>query len=168
MAFLSSLDIAGSALTAERLRMDIIAQNIANAKVTSTEDGEPYRRQLVKFGESKSFSDELQSAKESYLASANQTSIGTRRAKNSILGDAPAAKYEGVVVTEVVEDQTELTPVYDPDHPDADEDGYVWYPNVDTAEEEIDLMAATRSYEANLTVVEAVKSMASKALQIGR
>ena len=138
MAFLSSLNIAASGMAAERLRLDVISQNVANAKTTRTEDGTPYRRQR----------------------------------KEKIAGGVPAntvsaTKNKGVLVTEIVEDETPLTPVYDPTHPDADENGYYYLPNVDVAEEEMDAMAATRSYEANLAVLNAVKSMAQTALSIG-
>ena len=92
--------------------------------------------------------------------------------KEKIAGGVPAntvsaTKNKGVLVTEIVEDETPLTPVYDPTHPDADENGYYYLPNVDVAEEEMDAMAATRSYEANLAVLNAVKSMAQTALSIG-
>lgn len=147
MAFLNSLNIGGSALSAQRLRMDIIAQNIANSHTTRTESGEPYRRQQVVFAERDSFSNVLASK------------IANKRSKLAL---------SGVVVAEVVEDESPLKPVYDPTHVDADENGYVYLPNVDTAKEQIDLMAATRSYDANITVVNAVKSMAVKALQIGK
>lgn len=147
MAFLNSLNIGGSALSAQRLRMDIIAQNIANSHTTRTESGEPYRRQQVVFAERDSFSNVLASK------------IANKRSKLAL---------SGVVVAEVVEDESPLKPVYDPTHVDADENGYVYLPNVDTAKEQIDLMAATRSYDANITVVNAVKSMAIKALQIGK
>lgn len=147
MAFLNSLNIGGSALSAQRLRMDIIAQNIANSHTTRTESGEPYRRQQVVFAERGNFSNVLASK------------IANKRSKLAL---------SGVVVAEVVEDESPLKPVYDPTHVDADENGYVYLPNVDTAKEQIDLMAATRSYDANITVVNAVKSMAVKALQIGK
>ena len=147
MAFLNSLNIGGSALSAQRLRMDIIAQNIANSHTTRTESGEPYRRQQVVFAERGNFSNVLASK------------IANKRSKLAL---------SGVVVAEVVEDESPLKPVYDPTHVDADENGYVYLPNVDTAKEQIDLMAATRSYDANITVVNAVKSMAIKALQIGK
>ena len=147
MAFLNSLNIGGSALSAQRLRMDIIAQNLANSQTTRTESGEPYRRQQVVFAERGNFSNVLASK------------IANKRSKLAL---------SGVVVAEVVEDESPLKPVYDPTHVDADENGYVYLPNVDTAKEQIDLMAATRSYDANITVVNAVKSMAVKALQIGK
>ncbi len=147
MAFLNSLNIGGSALSAQRLRMDIIAQNLANSQTTRTESGEPYRRQQVVFAERGNFSNVLAS---------------------KMAGKRGNSHLSGVVVAEVVEDETPLKPVYDPTHVDADENGYVYMPNVDTAKEQIDLMAATRSYDANITVVNAVKSMAVKALQIGK
>lgn len=141
MSFLSSLDISKNALSAQRLRMDVITQNISNAETTRTEDGTPYRRQMVVFEEKKSF--------------------------RNVLGNA-RTKYQGVQVAKVVKDDSDFKPVYDPSHPDADENGYVLMPNVDQTTETLDMMAATRSYEANLTALNAVKSMAAKALQIGK
>ncbi len=140
MAFLKSLDISASGMTAQRLRMDIIAQNVANANTTRTEDGTPYRRQMVVFEEAKEFRNVLRS-----------------KAK---------LEYKGVLVSQVVEDETPLTPVYDPTHPDADETGYYYMPNVDLTVENIDHLAATRSWEANKAVFDAVKTMASKAMTI--
>ncbi len=140
MAFLNSINIIGSALTAERFRSDIILQNIANQNTTRTESGEPYRRKQVIFQErEQSFSDALK----------------------KVTGG-------GVRVTEVVESQEDFKPVYDPDHPDADEDGYVYYPNVNNTEEQVDLMDASRVYEANVSALSVVKAMASKALEIGK
>ena len=127
MAFLSSLNIAASGMAAERLR--------ANAKTTRTEDGTPYRRQVVLFSENKGFNSVL------------EETIAKRKEK--IAGGVPAntvsaTKDKGVLVTEIVEDETPLTPVYDPTHPDADENGYYYLPNVDVAEEQMDAMAAER------------------------
>ena len=140
MAFLNSINIIGSALTAERFRSDIILQNISNQNTTRTESGEPYRRKQVIFQErEQSFSDALK----------------------KVTGG-------GVRVTEVVESQEDFKPVYDPDHPDADEDGYVYYPNVNNTEEQVDLMDASRVYEANVSALSVVKAMASKALEIGK
>ena len=140
MAFLNSINIIGSALTAERFRSDIILQNIANQNTTRTESGEPYIRKQVIFQErEQSFSDALK----------------------KVTGG-------GVRVTEVVESQEDFKPVYDPDHPDADEDGYVYYPNVNNTEEQVDLMDASRVYEANVSALSVVKAMASKALEIGK
>ena len=144
MSLLDSMNIIGSGLTAERLRMDIALQNIANQNTTRTANGEPYRRKQVVFRERGiSFQDSLRTA---------------------------AAKVEGggVRVTQVVESQRDFIPVYDPDHPDANEEGYVMMPNVNTTEERIDLMAASNSYEANLTALKLVQSLALKALDIGK
>ncbi len=145
MGFLSSLDISASALTAQRLRMDVIAENVANIDTTRTADGETYRRQYVIFQER---SDTNFS---SYL-------------NESISGTAG----EGVRVVEIAEDTSEFTLVYDPTHVDADEFGYVTLPNVDLAQELLDMMGATRSYEANVTVLNATKGMAMSALEIGK
>ncbi len=137
MSFCSSLDIVGSALTAERFRSELILQNITNAKTTVTASGEPYRRQQAIFEEIPlTFDEQLQKAK------------------------------GGVKMTEVVESQRDFNPVYDPDHPQANEEGYVLYPNVDTTEEMLDLMAASNAYEANLTALSVVKAMINKTLEL--
>lgn len=148
MAFLDSLDIAGSGLTATRLRMDVISENIANATTTRTEKGGPYRRQTVVYQSvaSQSFQQLLNHS----INHKNNTSKG------------------GVKVQQIAEDQSDFTPVYNPSHPDADENGYVLMPNVNPIQEMIDMMAATRAYDLNLSAVNAIKSMATKALEIGR
>ena len=143
MGYLDSLNITGSALTAERFRTDIILQNLANQNTTRTAEGGPYRRKQVVLRE-------------------NQLDF------KSELGKAMTKADRGVYVEEVVESQNPLVPVYDPDHPDANEDGYVMMPNVNSAEEMVDLMAATRAYEANVTALNIAKSMALKALEIGK
>ncbi len=147
MSFLSSLNIAGSALTAERLRMDIITQNISNANTTRTEDGGPYQRQQVVFESRGMTFDEVLGVKTNGIST----------------GDSG-----GVIVTEIVKNDNDFIPVYDPTHPDADEDGYVLMPNVNVAEEQIDLMAATRAYEANITALNLIKNMTMLGLQIGQ
>lgn len=139
MAFLGSLDIVGSALTAERYRINVILQNIANEKTTVTENGEPYRRKQVIFQERPlSFKDELRKAK------------------------------GGVRIAEVVESDRDFNLVYDPTHPQADENGYVRYSNVDTTEERIDLLAASNAYDANLSALSVLKATISKTLQMGK
>jgi flagellar basal-body rod protein FlgC len=140
MGFLSSLNISASALTAQRMRMDVISENIANADTTRTENGGPYRRRVV----------ELAEQPITFSAALKQATGG------------------GVVVSQIVEDQSDFEYEYDPTNPDADANGYVAKPNVDTAEEIIDMMSATRSYEANVTALNATKSIAMKALGIGR
>ncbi len=144
MAFLQSIDISASGLTAQRLRMDIISENIANANTTRTADGGPYRRKVVTLAEagSRSFAAQLGQA-------------------------ASTAVAGGVVAGAIRTDPAPFIYEYDPGHPDTDEAGYVRYPNVDEAREMIDMMAVTRSYEANVTALNATKSMAIKALEIG-
>lgn len=142
MSFLSSLNISGSGMSAQKLRMDVIAQNIANAETTRTDAGGPYLKKSVVFSEK-------QAAFAGYL----------RRAQD-ISG--------GVAVTAIIENGQAVTRVYDPDHPDADAQGYVLMPEIDTAEQMVDMIAASRSYEANITAFNAVKFMASKALEIGK
>lgn len=147
MAFLSSLDISGSGLTASRVRMDIISENIANADTTRTENGGPYRRKEVVYesADTPSFQNILTNNVQNYENSA-----------------------KGVKVAAIVEDTSDFTTVYDPTNPDADQNGYVKMPNVDPVKETLDMMSATRAYEANLTAFNAVKEMATKALEMGR
>jgi flagellar basal-body rod protein FlgC len=149
MAFLSSMDIAASGITAQQRRLDTITENMVNRETTRTEEGGPYRRKLVVFREiqgENSFTHKLKSAR-------LQRDAGTKG---------------GVMVSEVIEDQSEFIPVYDPNHPDANEEGYVMMPNVNTTVEMIDSMAASRSFSANVSAFEAVKAMALKALEIGK
>jgi len=147
MGYFSSLDISASGLTAQRLRMDTISQNIANVNTTRTENGQPYRRKTVLFEE-----------KSASVAFSEYLSKGI--ANNSAGG--------GVRVTAIVEDQSPFKREYDPGHPDADEEGYVLRPNVDVITEMVNMISATRAYEVNITALNASKSMASKALEIGR
>ena len=147
MSFLNSFGISASGMTAERQRLDIASENIANMNTTRTESGGPYRRKMVVLEEKPitSFRSEFYS-----------------RLRNRM------SDKGGVQVTEIVEDQRDLYPVYNPEHPDADENGYVMMPNVDLVKETIDAMSATRSYEANMTAFNAIKLMAQKALEIGK
>lgn len=142
MDFLKALEISGSALTAERTRMNIAAMNMANANTTRTLEGGPYRAKSVVFEsrELEDFSGHL---------------------------DAASRQLRKVEVSAVVEDQAPFKEVYDPSHPDADENGLVLMPNVNVVEQMVDMMNARRSYEANVTSLDAVKRMALKALEIG-
>lgn len=159
MSFLNSLDIGGSALSAQRLRMDIISQNIANQETYNTAVGEdPYCRQLVVFSEQKRFSDVLEKFSEE---EGPKYSRGTY-----YLGRKDKYKYAGVTVAEVIDDDAPFVPVYEPDNPLADEDGYIYKSNVDNAKEQIDLLAAQRSYEANASAIAAVKAMLTKAMSL--
>lgn len=144
MGYFNALNINATGLTAQRLRMDTISQNIANVNTTRTEEGTPYKRKLVVFEERESdvpFSE--------YLKGSKQTVGG------------------GVRVVSVIEDSSPFKSVYDPGHPEADEEGYVEMPNVDVLTEMINMISATRSYEANVTAINTTKGMASKALSIG-
>lgn len=146
MGLFQSFNISASGMTAERFRTDIIAENIANVNSTSTPDGGPYRRKIVTFSER-----EVTPFSQFYSAS-----------KNALVGN-------GVKVTKVTEDyETDFIKEYDPSNPDADENGYVSYPNVNTVTEMTDLIDATRAYEANITAFQASKAMAEKGLSIGK
>ncbi len=145
---LEILKTAGSALTAQRLRMDVIASNLANSEATSTPEGGPYKRERVVFGTS--LRDSLNKLSDSAGSVANGAVAG------------------GVEVKGIVQDQDDPRMVFDPTHPDANEDGFVAYPNVDMVTEMTDMLSSSRSYEANITIVNVAKSMAQKALDIGR
>lgn len=164
MAFVSSLDISTSAMSAQRLRMDVIAQNIANQETyNTTPGGNPYCRQLVVFSEKKSFSDVLD--KYSNLSAGNGDEKKYSRGVY-YLDHSDKYSSDGVTVAEVIEDDAPFVPVYDPDNPLADEDGYIYKSNVDNTKEQIDLLAAQRSYEANVSAYNAVKAMLSKAMTL--
>jgi len=160
MAFISSFDISGSALSVQRLRADIISQNISNQATYNTAVGEdPYCRQLVVVSEKKSFKDvlgkymlnsESQSSKGVYYRAG-----GDRRYRNS-----------GVAAVAVIEDDAPFVPVYEPDNPLADEEGYIYYPNVDNTKEQTDLLAAQQAYNASLSALTAVSAMIQKAMSI--
>ncbi|MDL2293601.1 flagellar basal body rod protein FlgC [Ruminococcaceae bacterium OttesenSCG-928-D13] len=161
MSFLSTMDIATSALTAQRFRMDMISQNIANIDTTRAQDGQPYQRRLTVFQE-KALNFKTTLEREAYLRSNTRAGSGIQRnSRNNAVGG-------GVRVAEVIRDESDFVPVYNPSHPDANEDGYVMMPNVDRAEETIDLMAATHSYNANITTVNIIKAMAMKAAELTR
>lgn len=134
MSVFSGMRISASGLSAERLRMDIISSNVANAKTTRTEDGGAYRRKVASFAEN--YDEKL--------------------------------GMLGVKITSIEEDKSPLRKLYEPEHPDSDEQGYVEYPNVDMLVEMTDLITASRSYESNVDTLNAQKSMISKALEIGR
>lgn len=142
MNLMPGIESTSSALYAEKLRMDVIGQNIANAHTTRGPDGNPYQRQVISF--------------ESAMLQ-----LGTR-------ADGTKAQGLGVRVKEISTDQTAGPLVYNPGHPDADEKGMVRLPNVQLTHEMVDLISASRSYEANLQVVRTSKQMAQQALRIGQ
>lgn len=151
MKVFSAMETSASGLTAQRLRLDVIASNLANAESTRTESGQPYRRKVAVF---------------------SPRTEDRFPFRNILLSQMPSAQMPsyplGVKVTGVIEDSSSLRRVYSPGHPDADSDGYVTYPNVNVVTEMVDMMAATRSYEANVTAMEAAKAMIQKALDMFR
>ncbi len=146
MSVFSSFRISASGLSAQRLRMDVIAGNIANANTTRTEDGGPYRRREVVF--------------QAVSGDAGHGAFAGSRGTSS--------PGRGVAVAAISEDPSPPRLVYDPGHPDADSRGYVAMPNVDMVREMVDMIAATRVYEACAAAFDAAKTMAMRALDIGR
>ena len=143
MDIFTSFNVSASALRAQRIRLDTISSNMANAETTRTPDGGPYKRKMVVFEPQQlSFSDHL-SAKEKKAIS-------------------------GVQVTQILTEDATPRKIFDPGHPDANEQGYVEMPNIDIMKETTDMMMATRAYEANVTAIKAAKRMALKALEIGK
>ncbi len=150
MGLFQPFDIAATGMTAQRFRMDVIAENIANVSTTRTENGGPYTRKVVTFQEKT-----LKSGMPSF--------------RNILKESTAAYNGNGVKVTKVSEDhETDYIMEYDPSHPDADENGYVRYPNVNTVTEMTNLIDASRSYEANVTAFQAIKSMATSGIQVGQ
>lgn len=146
MGLFQSFNISASGMTAERFRTDIIAENIANVNTTRTASGEPYRRKIVTFAEKQ----------------VTPFSQYYSHSKNAVVGN-------GVKVSKVTEDyENDFVMEYDPANPDADENGYVAYPNVNTVTEMTNLIDATRAYETNTTAFEASKKLAETGLTIGR
>ena len=143
-----ALNVSATGLTAERLRMDVTAENLANAQTTRGADGQPYRR------------------KEVVLAETTNGGFGTQLAK--AMGAGSGAAPGGVEVEAITQDATPGKLVYDPGHPDADAKGYVRMPNVDTVAEMVDLITASRGYEANVTAMQTAKQMFSKTLDLLR
>lgn len=151
MGMFDALDVSASGLTAQRYRMDIISENVANANTTRTENGGIYRRKVVTF----------------------EAKGDNGMSFSSVLGrstmDLSNAIGDGVRISSVQEDRTsDVKKVYDPSHPDADENGYVYYPNVDIITEMTNLIDASRAYEANATVIDSTKNMLAQGLQIAK
>ncbi len=149
MGMFDALNVSATGLTAERLRMDVTAENLANAQTTRGADGQPYRRKEVVLGEAASggFGSQLSAA------------MG---------GSGAANAAGGVEVQGIVEDATPGKLIHDPGHPDANADGYVQMPNVDTVTEMVDLITSSRAYEANVTAMQSAKQMFTKTLDLLR
>lgn len=143
MDILNTFRISGSALNAQIMRLNTISSNLANVETTSTPEGGPYKKKSVYFQSAPlSFQEQLEGSMEKGL--------------------------RGIQVTKITEDTTPPRKVYNPSHPDAQEDGYVEMPNISVLEEMVDMMSATRSYQADVTSIKMAKRMAMKALEIGR
>jgi flagellar basal-body rod protein FlgC len=145
MDLLKCIDISASGMSAQRTRLNVISMNLANANTTKTEDGTPYRRKTSIFRTipiRKSFEDELK--------------------------DSLDKELYGVEVSKITQVPGDLKQIFDPSHPDADENGYLYLPNVNLVEEMVQMLNANRSYEANAAAIKAAKDMAMKALEIGR
>ena len=153
MAFLSTINIIGSGITAQHLRLDVISENVTNINTTRTEEGGPYRRKVVVF--------EAMDGRESFRDV-------MARARSGMVSNAGQENTGGVRVVEIAEDPTDFKLKYDPTDPDANEDGYVELPNVDLVKEITDAMAASQSYSANVTTFNVLKSVISSGLEIGR
>ena len=155
MAFLNTINIVGSGLTAQQLRLDIVAENVTNSQTTRTENGGgAYRRKIVVF--------EAVSGRNTFRDVMARASV---RAVSNTVSEPNAG---GVRVTQILEDDAPMKIVYDPTHPDADEDGYLEMPNVDMVKEIADAMAASRAFASNVTAFNTLKSVISSGLDIGR
>ena len=153
MAFLSTINIIGSGITAQHLRLDVISENVTNINTTRTGEGGPYRRKVVVFeamGGRESFRNVLARTRDGAVSNAGQENTG------------------GVRVVEIAEDPTDFKLKYDPTDPDANGEGYVELPNVDLVKEITDAMAASQAYSANVTAFNVLKSVVSSGLEIGR
>lgn len=151
MGLFDAIDIAGSGLSAERLRMDVTSENLANAQTTRGADGQPYRRKEVVLQEA--------------AGGARATFASALEGAMSRTGAAPS---RGVQVAAIVQDSAPNRRVYDPGHPDAGQDGYVELPNVNTVTEMVELISSSRAYEANATAMQTAKSMFTRTLDLLR
>ena len=155
MAFLNTINIVGSGLTAQQLRLDIVAENVTNSQTTRTENGGgAYRRKIVVF--------EAVSGRDTFRDVMARTAV---RAVSNTVAQPTAG---GVRVTQILEDDAPMKIIYDPTHPDADENGYLEMPNVDMVKEIADAMAASRAFASNVTAFNTLKSVISSGLDIGR
>lgn len=153
MSFLSTINIIGSGITAQHLRLDVISQNITNINTTRTEDGGPYRRKMVVF--------------QAQNATRDAFRIAMDRAQGMV-SNARAETSGGVRVVEIADDPSDFKLKYDPTDPDANEEGYVELPNVDLVKEITDAMAASQAYSADVTAFNVLKGVISAGMEIGR
>ena len=154
MSFLSTINIIGSGITAQHLRLDVISENVTNINTTRTEEGGPYRRKMVVF--------------QAQNATRDAFRVAMDRARNGMVSNAGFETSGGVRVVEIAEDPSDFKLKYDPTDPDANEEGYVELPNVDLVKEITDAMAASQAYSANITAFNVIKSVISSGMEIGR
>ena len=154
MSFLSTINIIGSGITAQHLRLDVISENVTNINTTRTEEGGPYRRKMVVF--------------QAQNATRDAFRVAMDRARNGMVSNAGFETSGGVRVVEIAEDPSDFKLKYDPTDPDANEEGYVELPNVDLVKEITDAMAASQAYSAAVTAFNVLKSVISSGLEIGR
>lgn len=154
MSFLSTINIIGSGITAQHLRLDVISENVTNINTTRTEDGGPYRRKVVVF--------------QAQNATRDAFRIAMDRARNGMVSNAGFETSGGVRVVEIAEDPSDFKLKYDPTDPDANGEGYVELPNVDLVKEITDAMAASQAYSADVTAFNVLKSVISSGMEIGR
>lgn len=159
----ASMDIGATGLSAQRVRMEVIASNLANAEVTRTPQGGPYRRRIVVL---RSVTPKI-----GFRTVLRDSIVALRTTKPEHIVPEwerrPASGYgRGVEVASIAQDPSPFRKVYDPSHPDADEEGYVLMPNIRVLKEMVDMLAAQRAYEANAEVIKAEKEMAGKALEL--
>lgn len=144
--FFTGMRISGSGMAAQRMRMNTISSNIANINTTQTPEGGPYRRKDVVF----------------------EAMPDVKNFGDIVSATSPQADFQRVQVTDIISDRKAPLLKYEPDHPDANEEGYVAYPNINLMEEMTNMIQATRSYEANVSAMQATKDMALSSLEIGR
>ena len=156
MAFLSTLNIIGSGMTAQQVRLDVISENITNMNTTRTEDGGAYRRKVVVF--------QAETNKNGF-----RTALSRAAARGGTVSSGRVRQAGGVRVVEINDDeQTEMPFVYDPTHPDANEAGYLQLPNVTLVKEVTDAMAASQAYNADITLYNTFKQVVARGLEMGQ
>ena len=154
MSFLSTINIIGSGITAQHLRLDVISENVTNINTTRTEEGGPYRRKMVVF--------------QAQNATRDAFRVAMDRARNGMVSNAGFETSGGVRVVEIAEDPSDFKLKYDPTDPDANEEGYVEMPNVDRVKEMTDAMAAAQAYASNVTAFNTLKTVIAQGLEIGK
>lgn len=168
MAIFDSMNINTSALNLARTQLDVISSNISNVNTTRTEEGGPYLRKEVTFEESLKNANSFTNLPKSNRRGPSKMmqTHDRHQLEGGRFGYSSGRKSYGVQTTGIIENEENTRLLYDPSHPDANEEGYVEYPNVDMADEMINMMNTIRSYEANVTAMDASKSMLKKALEI--